>query len=415
MAVKSIRAANFKSFADLSIDFGSFNVIVGSNAAGKSNFVSIIRFLKDCIAYDLDDAISLQGGVKYLRNIILGASKPLSIEFVADRKKEIYLSYKEAATWLKVQPESAAHKIVLSFNKRRSSEYEVAESLLTITGNMALYRDSGDHFSRHKDLGPGDYRTQFLNGKLLNEVRLTKSSENIEAVFPYVPQQNDRKALVYETLPGHFSAGSEFREVGIYDFDPKLSKKATAITSRPELNEDGSNLALILKSVTEDSTKNKTFSNLIKSLLPFIGQLGVDTLSDKSLLFKVQESYFGKHFLPASLISDGTISIAALILALYFSGKSTIILEEPERNIHPFLISAVVEMMKDAARTRQVIVTTHNPEIVKHAGLANLFLVTRDRAGFSRLTRPAEREEVKIFLQNELGLDEVYAQNLLDF
>ena len=51
---------------------------------------------------------------------------------------------------------------------------------------------------------------------------------------------------------------------------------------------------------------------------------------------------------------------------------------------------------------------------MKHAGLENLYLVSRDREGFSRIYKPSEKEELKIFLENEMGIDELYAEDLLN-
>ena len=204
-----------------------------------------------------------------------------------------------------------------------------------------------------------------------------------------------------------------FGNISVYDFDPKLPKKDTQITGKAELEEDGSNLSIILKKITENKEKRRKLFNLVNDLLPFIGNLDVENFADKSLLFKLQEIYFENQYLPASLISDGTINITALIVALYFEKKQLTIIEEPERNIHPYLISKVVDMMKDASQKKQIIATTHNPEIVKHAGLDNILLVSRDEEGFSRVSRPAGTEEVKTFLENEIGIEELYVQNLL--
>ena len=130
-------------------------------------------------------------------------------------------------------------------------------------------------------------------------------------------------------------------------------------------------------------------------------------------LIKLKESYYGGKDLRADLLSDGTINITAIVVALFFEGKNVIFLEEPERNIHPHLISKVVDMAKDASRNKQIILTTHSPEVVRNAGIENLLLVSRDGNGFSTITRPKDNEEVKIFLKNDLGLDEIYVQNLL--
>lgn len=70
--------------------------------------------------------------------------------------------------------------------------------------------------------------------------------------------------------------------------------------------------------------------------------------------------------------------------------------------------------MKDASREKQIIVTTHNPEIVKHADLKDILLISRNKEGFSTISKPGEKEDVKTFLKNEIGVEELYVQNLLE-
>jgi predicted ATPase len=112
------------------------------------------------------------------------------------------------------------------------------------------------------------------------------------------------------------------------------------------------------------------------------------------------------------LISDGTINITELIVALYFEKNGLTIIEEPGRNIHPYLISKVIDMMKEVSQNKQIIITTHNPEIIKYAGLNNILILSRDENGFSTVTRP-NKKTLKIFLKNEIGIEELYIQNLL--
>jgi predicted ATPase len=131
-------------------------------------------------------------------------------------------------------------------------------------------------------------------------------------------------------------------------------------------------------------------------------------------MFKIRESYAQRHYLPASLVSDGTINITALLLAMYFTATSLTLIEEPERNIHPYLLSKLAEMMKDASAKRQLLVTTHNPELVKYAGLGSLLLITRDsNTGWSSISRPTDNSVVTNFLRHEIGVDELYVKDLL--
>ena len=43
--IKSVKIENYKSIQSLEVDVGRFNVIIGENGAGKSNFLEIV-FLK---------------------------------------------------------------------------------------------------------------------------------------------------------------------------------------------------------------------------------------------------------------------------------------------------------------------------------------------------------------------------------
>ena len=85
MAIKTIRVKNFKSFKDVEVHLGNFNVLIGANASGKSNFIHLIEFLRDIQRHGLENAISLQGGPEYLTNLNIGPWEKLSVEVVVSR------------------------------------------------------------------------------------------------------------------------------------------------------------------------------------------------------------------------------------------------------------------------------------------------------------------------------------------
>jgi predicted ATP-dependent endonuclease of OLD family len=70
-------------------------------------------------------------------------------------------------------------------------------------------------------------------------------------------------------------------------------------------------------------------------------------------------------------------------------------------------------MFKEVSGSKQILATTHSPEVVKHAGLESILLVSRDDNGASRITKPANSEHVRIFLDNELGVEDLFTDNLL--
>lgn len=415
MSLKRIGVTNFKSFEELEVELSKFNVLIGANASGKSNFVQIFQFLREIANFGLKNAVSMQGGVEYLRNINIGASENLSLKVVSDKEfKFLGIQTKEGLLGIKIF--ETTYEFALKF-RRRGLGFEIAKDNLTQKCKFVRLERPKKKIEEKEEIGQGEIILSRANGKV--KIDLHKPEQiSIEEDDIYPPFLREDKLFPSTLLlenPFFFMPRLYriFSDISIYDFDPKLPKKATPITGKAELEEDGNNLSIILKNITESREKRRKLFDFVKDLLPFIGNLDVEKFADKSLLFKLQEIYFANQYLPASLISDGTINITALIVALYFEEKLLTIIEEPERNIHPYLISKVVNMMKDASQKKQIIVTTHNPEIVKYAGTDNILLVSRDEKGFSTVSRPIDKKEVKTFLQNEIGIEELYIQNLL--
>ena len=155
------------------------------------------------------------------------------------------------------------------------------------------------------------------------------------------------------------------------------------------------------------------FNKLIKMILPFIDDIKIENNVNKSVFFKVKESYNKKEF-PSYMLSDGTVNILAVIIALYFQDDNDIIvLEEPERNIHPKLLSTLVNILSDVSQKKQIFVTTHNPFIVKEAKLEDIILVSRDNNGISEISRPIEDSKIKKFLENDLGIEDLFVDGIL--
>jgi len=417
MAIKRIRVKNFKSFKDLEVELGKFNLLIGANASGKSNFIRIFEFLRDIVKHGLDNAISMQGGSEYLRNINIGPSEDFSLEVVSDQEFRELIPTKEKGI-LRMKTFETIYKFTINFNKTGSG-FKIVEDSLTQKGKFVRLEWQKEKIKEKEELGEGEIFVSNVKGKLKLESKLPNGLTITEDyLFPRFSREENLqpKKLLIELPLFPLMPPSEaiFSSISIYDFDPKLPKKAVPITGKMELEENGENLAIVLKNILEDKEKERKLSNLVRNLLPFVNKLDIEKFADRSLLIKLEEVYAQKQYLPAPLISDGTINITALIIALYFEKKLLTIIEEPERNIHPSLISGVVQMLKEASQKKQIIVTTHNPEMVRHTDLESILLISRDKEGFSTISRPFEKEEVKTFLKNEIGIEELYVQDLLE-
>jgi predicted ATPase len=412
MAIKSIRVKNFKSFKDVEVQLGNFNVLIGANASGKSNFIHIIEFLRDTQRHGLENAISLQGGPEYLTNLNIGRQENLFVEVVTSREPDQNSPLVGTCRdrWLFFAPSETRYSFEIGFPSHQAG-FEVLDERVSVKGEFLVVPRSGRSEPGQRQ-GLGEI-VVIREGDKASVKYTTPNGVSLEEyeVEPWLVRRivSDRALLLQGD---YFSVGTP-RDVAIYDFDPKLPKKGTPITGKAELEEDGSNLAIVLKRIMEDESAKRKLVNLVQDVLPFVSSLQVAKFADKSLLFSLRETFAKDKDLPATLISDGTINITALIVALYFEKKSIAVIEEPERNVHPYLISRIVAMMNEASRQKQIIVTSHNPEVIRNADIADVHLVARDAEGFSTITKPADREDVKGFLQNEIGLEELFVHNLL--
>ncbi|OHB79925.1 MAG: hypothetical protein A2Z25_07775 [Planctomycetes bacterium RBG_16_55_9] len=419
MAITNIKASNFKSFKDLDLNLSRFNVVIGANASGKSNFVEIFRFLKNTEDNNLDDAISLHGGCDSIVNRKAGRSAPFGVRITSNRE----MACGSGST--SVHACETVYGFSLRVGKKGNGviieEDNVIQTLRISDGENQVENGSREKVTAEElrlriEVSEG---TPKVGVEPAEETPHLKNDPRFSALWPYLEtpgprmQQTEAKTLLVRMRFLGFLAPWEslFGGIGAYDIDPHLAKSPFRMAGKAVLQENGENLALILKQIRADPEKSRKLHNLLHYMLPFALQIGTRPYLGTSILLKLRETYYDDALL-AHLLSDGTVDVMALIVALFFEDKDVVIIEEPERNLHPHLISGLMELMKDAARDKQIIVTTHSPEVVKHAGVENLLLISRDKEGFSTVSKPADKEAVKIFLENNLGLDEVFVQEL---
>jgi predicted ATPase len=399
MRLTSVRARNFKSFRDLDIRLDSLNVLIGANASGKSNFVQLFTFVRDVVESGLDNAISNQGGPQYLRNINCDGDANVTIElsvepdpgdpidpFIPDQgpTRVLRCSYRFSLAFHGARNVAVAEDELQV--ERRSSGLIADSNIFTIKRAGDQFRIEGD-----TDVFGSFLRSLAAQGGEARQPRLMIEDDILRSMLP---------------LNG-------LKSIAAYDIDSKGPKKAVMPLGKSELEPNAHNLAIVLDRILSDDENRRKLLNLVSDVLPFAVGLDTQRFKDAFLFFNMRE-HFSSHPMPSSFLSDGTIDIICLIVILYFERKPFVVIEEPERNLHPSLISKLVELFKDASRLKQIIVSTHSPEIVRYVEPERLILISRDAEGSSHAERPADKAQVQQFLHDEIGMDELYVQNLLE-
>jgi predicted ATPase len=419
MPIKQIHIENFKSFSEIDVALSRFNVVIGSNAAGKSNFISVFKFLRDIARHGVVNAIAMQGGADYIRNAKIGNERDLVVKvtYEPDNAEEVMDRTRKGESVLEVRSCESSYEFALHFNATGDG-FSIVRDQILIGCEVSSCGSGRNRKEKNQIIGRGSIQVSSEKGEVQYSVNIPAGcplTENDVIPLFFRGKRLPERTLLLETFYGYPLPHFEkfFDRIAIYDIDPKLPKKGVLITGKRELDDDGGNLALVVKAILENPEKKRKFSNLLRDVLPFVEDFSVQKFMDVSLILTMRERYAKSRDLPASSLSDGTILIFAMVIALYFEKKPFIVIEEPVSHIHPFLIARLMRMMKEASEKKQVMITTHSTEVVKYAALDDLLLISRDSAGFSIISRPGDKEEVRTFLANEIGIEELYVQNLL--
>ena len=398
--IKKVRAVNFKSFESIDVDLSDLNVVIGQNSAGKSNFISIFQFIRDVSTVGLNNAISLQGGLEYLLNFKKSGEGHMEIEILLDTKRNVAIRGPKEIKFSVV----SYKLLIFPFKKKKGMQKYVEEVKIKIQNARNNPGETSEITIISEN---GKLRTGNDNKDIANEYFPSGS------IFG-VPFNKDFGSLLRILLLSFFLGYGSAMGIQVYDFDSKLSKRAIPITGKAELESDGSNTALVLREILTNPDNRKKFISYVKVCLPFVNAVSVENQLDKSILFKISETYNSKTDIPAPIISDGTVEILSIIDALFFERNNLIIIEEPERNLHPHLISNLMNLFLEAAQKKQIIITTHNPEIIKYVGLNNLYIIDRDTNGSSKVSVASDRNEIKAFLKEKIGVEELFIDGILN-
>ena len=113
--------------------------------------------------------------------------------------------------------------------------------------------------------------------------------------------------------------------------------------------------------------------------------------------------------------SDGSIrfiALATLLLQPAQTMPNVIILDEPELGLHPYAISQLAEMIKDASIHAQVIVATQSKDLVDHFDIDNVSVVEMDEKTQSTTVNQLSQEDYKLWLEH-YTVSELWDKNII--
>ncbi|HMV51121.1 MAG TPA: AAA family ATPase [Blastocatellia bacterium] len=313
--LESISIKGFKSIASVEkLPLNSINVVIGANGSGKSNFIGVFSFLHAIRAGHLQEYVAKAGG----------AGKVLHFGS-------------------KVTPKLSFHVIF----KDKINQYE-----------LELHPTDSDN------LIPTSERVYFWNKSHPQPHAINLDQVGKEAGIGY-----EIHGGVASRVRDHFD---RWRLYHFHDTSSNSPLKSTAnIHDNRYLRPDGSNLAAFLYYLRK---RHESSYALIRSTIRQIASFFDDFLLEPQQLNPDMIRLGWRHqnsdaYFDVASLSDGTlrfIALATLFLQPEKDRPSVILVDEPELGLHPYAITMLAELVKQAAVTTQVIVSTQSPQLLDH-------------------------------------------------
>lgn len=340
MFIKSVRPRGFLSFPSdtPSLELQPLNVLIGPNGAGKSNLLESVRFLRaSATARGAVQHFLLREGAGIGDWIWKGEEDGTgSVEIVfGDNAKRRPLRYR------------------LAFREERGRAIIVEERLEEETAtrkgkkpDFYIGYDSGGLY-----LNRGAQKRRALSKSQIDPEASVLSVYNGAADYP-------ENAWMFEAMKG-----LQFYCDPLFGRGSQLRVAQSTGLNRSALEENGSNLALVLNRVLQKSKMRDLFTTMVREVYPHVDFVDTDTSDNRIQVVFVEK----KWKTPANRLSDGTMRwVFLLTLLLDPENRSPIFLDEPDLGLHPDALRALADLLKEASKRTQIIVTTHNVTLIDH-------------------------------------------------
>jgi predicted ATPase len=195
----------------------------------------------------------------------------------------------------------------------------------------------------------------------------------------------------------------------IYTIFPNTLREPQKQSREEYLQSHGENLASVIKRM-RGKKRNEAIAEIVLGMQKVIPDL--DNVVAQAVGGYIVPRFFVKpegqkrHAFDVNQMSDGTLRVLGLLVALYQDpGPSIMALEEPELTVHPGLMQLLAEAIKEVGQTRQIFVTTHSPEFLDHFEPDQVIAVNyRDNQTIARPIRTNQKKAVreKLFRLGEL-------------
>ncbi len=354
MLISNVRLKNWRNFQSLDLPLRDTTYVLGPNAAGKSNFLDALRFLRDVSkpkGGGLQAAIAERGGISKVRCLH------------ARRDPEVELDIEFC---LEADQSTPSWRYVLAFKP----EGKGAQRLLV--SREQVWKDGKQLLDRpdRRDAGDALLLTQTHLEQIQTNIKFREVVEFLSDItyLHLVPQL----LRFGEKIGGHRLTDDPFGQ----GFLERLSK-------------------------TPEKTRNSRLRKFSKALSLAVPQFEDLRFVKDDIGHPHLEARYAHHRPNAGWqseehFSDGTLRLFGLLWALLES-NSMLLLEEPEISLNDAIVREIPLMadriQRERKTKRQVILTTHSDALLSNLGIDERGVVILEAGTQGTTGRPVDAPE----------------------
>lgn len=381
MRIHSVRVKNFKALRDVQMrDIPNFAVLIGANGTGKTTFIDVFGFLRDCLTHNARTAVQSRAGfsqlvARGLETDVIEIELKVELDFRGGRNRIVTYSVAIGET---------NKRVVVKHEKLswKRGSYGRPYNFIDFTeGQGEAVVESADAF-----------------GTGVSEEELTREHQVLDAP--------DILALKGLGQFKRFEAASQLRELiegwSVSDFKIEKARPEPDAAPAEHLSESGDNLALYAQYLHENYPD--IFADLLKKMadrVPGISEVLPEDTGDGRVALRFRDPAFQRGFI-ARAVSDGTIKMFAYLALLADPNPHPLLcIEEPENQLYPSLLETLAEEFAEYTSRRknkaQVFVTTHSPDFLNAVPLNSIYWLNKLN-GFSTIERAADNAQLVALL-----------------
>jgi len=355
-----IEIDGFKTFEDFGLDLPPFLVILGPNAAGKSNLFDAIRLISRLAHKNLKEAFQeLRGEVQEVFRSKPDGTISDRIRFAA----EVLVEPTVRDAW--GQTVELSHtRIRYEVEIRRWRDERGLERLIVTREQASPILIKDDEWPAGKGRMSQPFRDRYIHSARRSPWLSTEEN----AGEPSFEIHQDGKAG--RTRPAHtpgttvlssitnttefphlYALREELSSWRFLHLDPAALRKPSDATDDDVLKPDGSNLASVLARIEAETTSAHQVHGALPeiaadlaSVIPGVLNLAVHREEKK---YRVDIATRDAPPISSRIVSDGTLRVLALLTILHDpEHRGLICFEEPENGIHPARLGSLLEVLR---------------------------------------------------------------------